>query len=53
MSKYKIFTCPFCQETDFDAIGLKMHFLRGWCDTFNLDDEQLAAEFAIEDSCES
>jgi hypothetical protein len=27
--------CPFCGEDDFDRIGLKMHFLRGWCDAFN------------------
>lgn len=23
--------CPFCHETDFDLIGLKMHIQRGWC----------------------
>jgi hypothetical protein len=28
-------TCPFCNETAFDAIGLKQHFQRGWCDVFN------------------
>ena len=27
--------CPFCGEGDFDLVGLKMHFLRGWCDKFN------------------
>lgn len=27
--------CPFCQETDFDAIGLKDHLLSGGCETFN------------------
>lgn len=31
--KYVI--CPFCDEKDFDLIGLKMHFLRGWCDKYN------------------
>ncbi len=25
--------CPFCNETDFDLIGLKDHLLR-WCDEF-------------------
>lgn len=27
--------CPFCGEQDFDMIGLKMHFERGWCDAYN------------------
>lgn len=27
-------TCQFCGETDFDAIGLKTHIARGWCETF-------------------
>jgi hypothetical protein len=27
--------CPFCGEGDFDLVGLKTHFLRGWCDKFN------------------
>lgn len=27
--------CPFCGEPDFDAIGLKNHFLRRWCEVFN------------------
>jgi hypothetical protein len=31
-------TCPFCNETDFDLIGLKRHFLRDWCDVFNITD---------------
>jgi hypothetical protein len=26
--------CPFCDEGGFDAIGLKAHLLRGWCDAF-------------------
>jgi hypothetical protein len=29
-------TCPFCGETDFDLIGLKIHFMRGWCDVWNV-----------------
>lgn len=28
-------TCPFCNETDFDLIGLKNHFIRGHCDEYN------------------
>ncbi len=28
-------TCPFCKITDFDLIGLKMHFLRGRCEKYN------------------
>jgi len=27
--------CPFCQEGDFDLIGLKAHYLRGYCQRFN------------------
>jgi hypothetical protein len=27
-------TCPFCQETEFDAIGLKIHFIKGQCEPF-------------------
>jgi hypothetical protein len=27
--------CPFCEEDDFDAIGLKKHLLTpGWCEVF-------------------
>lgn len=26
--------CPFCGEDDFDLIGLKAHFMRGWCEPF-------------------
>lgn len=28
-------SCPFCQETDFDLIGLKHHFQAGHCDVWN------------------
>jgi hypothetical protein len=28
-------TCPFCGETDFDLIGLKIHFTRGWCEVYD------------------
>lgn len=27
--------CPFCNATDFDAIGLKSHFTSGYCEVFN------------------
>ena len=33
MSEY--ITCPFCNEEDFDLIGLKDHFVKGYCDVFN------------------
>lgn len=34
MGDYEELTCPFCKETEFDAPGLKMHLLRGYCDAF-------------------
>jgi len=27
--------CPFCNDDDYDLIGLKMHLLRGWCEKFD------------------
>lgn len=27
-------SCPFCKQADFDAIGLKVHIARGWCDAY-------------------
>lgn len=30
--------CPFCDETDFDLLGLKLHLTRGHCDTFEVID---------------
>jgi hypothetical protein len=31
-------TCPWCGEADFDAMGLKIHIARGWCEAYeNLD----------------
>lgn len=27
-------SCPFCEDTDFDLIGLKSHLLN-YCDTFD------------------
>ena len=26
--------CPFCKETDFDLIGLKLHLIMGYCQQF-------------------
>lgn len=28
-------SCPFCRESDFDLIGLKLHILNGWYEVFN------------------
>jgi hypothetical protein len=28
-------SCPFCSDTGFDLIGLKIHLTSGYCDTFN------------------
>ncbi len=27
--------CPFCNEDEFDLIGLKNHFVKGYCSAFN------------------
>jgi hypothetical protein len=27
--------CPFCEDSDFDLIGLKHHILRGYCEVYN------------------
>ena len=27
--------CPFCKMNDFDRIGLKLHYERGYCDDYN------------------
>ncbi len=27
--------CPFCEEGDFDKVGLKKHIINGWCEIFN------------------
>lgn len=31
----KYVKCPFCDEDDFDLIGLKTHFENGWCEVYN------------------
>jgi hypothetical protein len=31
--------CPFCGEDDFDLIGLKNHFVAGYCEAFNAVEE--------------
>ncbi len=28
-------SCPFCNESEFDLIGLKNHYIKGHCDVFN------------------
>ncbi len=28
-------SCPFCGDDDYDAVGLKMHLVRGNCEVFN------------------
>lgn len=33
--KKKYVVCPFCYEADFDLIGLKGHYINGYCDRFN------------------
>lgn len=33
MNDEELIPCPFCEETDFDKIGLKHHLLR-WCEEF-------------------
>ena len=27
--------CPFCNDNDFDLIGLKHHLSHGYCDAYN------------------
>lgn len=27
--------CPFCNQEGFDLIGLKHHFMMGYCDVYN------------------
>lgn len=27
--------CPFCKNTEFDLIGLKHHFISGYCEEYN------------------
>lgn len=34
MDKKTNLTCPFCGETDFDKVGLKIHIINGWCEEF-------------------
>jgi hypothetical protein len=29
------YICPFCNQDNFDLIGLKDHFTSGYCDVFN------------------
>lgn len=27
--------CPWCKDTDFDEVGLKLHIINGHCESFN------------------
>ena len=36
------FICPFCKEEDYDLIGLKCHFERGYCEEYNQTEEPSA-----------
>jgi len=38
-------TCPFCNEKDFDLVGLKIHFYHGHCKVYN----ELESHHLIED----
>lgn len=31
----ELIDCPFCDESDFDKIGLKSHLLNGHCEAFD------------------
>lgn len=41
-----MFTCPFCNDDDFDEVGLKNHLVSGHCEQYNcvmsLEEERLA-----------
>ena len=39
--------CPFCGKDAFDAIGLKRHLLRGWCEIFNKTDTKHDVEYVL------
>ena len=30
-----LISCPFCNERDFDLVGLKSHLMHGDCELFN------------------
>ena len=30
-----LLACPWCKDTDFDEVGLKLHILNGHCDSYN------------------
>ncbi len=39
-------SCPFCGEGDFDKIGLKLHFVNGYCEVYEaLPDYWMPAAF--------
>ena len=34
----EMLTCPFCEDGDFDPLGLKIHLERGHCEIYNVID---------------
>lgn len=32
---FEIISCPFCKSTNYDMVGLKQHFEKGYCDVYN------------------
>ena len=48
----ELIECPFCHMSDFDLIGLKIHFFYGHCEVYNetpLDDEMAEEEIKERD----
>ena len=40
---FEIVSCPFCKSENYDLVGLKQHFEKGYCDVYNIV-EDLEAE---------
>jgi hypothetical protein len=34
-SPEQLIPCPFCEDTDFDSVGLKIHLTSGHCEKYN------------------
>jgi hypothetical protein len=45
MEAVMLLICPFCNEQDFDRIGLKRHLIL-WCEEFAAVDDEMHAEEA-------
>ena len=41
-------TCPFCNEGDFDLVGLKLHIANNFCEEYNNLDVSLLYHKHIE-----